>query len=78
MFRLGLKSLVKDGSNMSLSELVCRILEQLPSTPSEDLESDTVEFKEFSSENALHNSRDLCPVGCLESIFVTRVCGCAA
>jgi len=46
---------------MGLSEHVCEILDQVPNGPSDDLESDTVEFKEFGSENALHTSREISP-----------------
>jgi ATP-dependent DNA helicase RecG len=35
------------------------IFAALKNTPSERLESDRLEFKEFQSEQALHNARDL-------------------
>jgi predicted HTH transcriptional regulator len=35
------------------------ILEILKSTPSEDIESESVEFKNYQSEKSLHNSKDL-------------------
>jgi len=35
------------------------ILAALKDTPSERLESDSIEFKEYRSENALHNAKDL-------------------
>lgn len=35
------------------------ILNQLKTTPSENLESDTLEFKLYASENAMHNAKDL-------------------
>jgi predicted HTH transcriptional regulator len=36
-----------------------RVLDLLDHTPSESLESDTLEFKCYSSESALHNAKDL-------------------
>lgn len=44
---------------MALSDQVIQILEQLETTPSEGLESDTLEFKHYSANSALHNSKDL-------------------
>ena len=36
-----------------------QLLDRLCQEPSEALESDTVEFKHYSSEGALHNAKDL-------------------
>src|SRR5438046_6035985 len=36
-----------------------QLLDRLGQEPSESLESDTLEFKHYSSEAALHNARDL-------------------
>jgi len=44
---------------MILSERVCEILDQVPNGPSDKLENDEVEFKEYSTENALHNDKKL-------------------
>ena len=40
-------------------DLVSRILDAVRVQPSEALESETLEFKEYSSESALHNAKDL-------------------
>jgi ATP-dependent DNA helicase RecG len=44
---------------MGLRGLVCGILDQVPNGPSDDLESDKVEFKKYSTENAFHNDKKL-------------------
>ncbi len=44
---------------MALSDQVLQILERLETSPSESLESDILEFKHYSSNNALHNAKDL-------------------
>lgn len=44
---------------MNLDSIITSILNDVKSVPSESLESDTIEFKEYSSENALHNAKDL-------------------
>ncbi len=44
---------------MNINSIVSSILIDAENTPSENLESDTVEFKEYSSDKALHNSKDL-------------------
>ena len=44
---------------MTLEEAVIDVLSRVPLGSSDGLESDTLEFKEYSSETALHNSRDL-------------------
>lgn len=35
------------------------LFESIRSAPSEEFESESIEFKEFASENALHNSKEL-------------------
>ena len=40
-------------------DITTKILQAVKNSPSEELESDTVEFKEYSSERALHNSKEL-------------------
>ena len=44
---------------INLDSTINSILVAVKSTPSESLESDTIEFKEYSSERALHNAKDL-------------------
>jgi len=44
---------------MNTEEQINILLNRLLSEPSESLESDVLEFKSFSSETALHNSKDL-------------------
>jgi len=44
---------------MRLEEVVIEVLNRVPLRPSDDLESDTIEFKEYGSEAALHNAKDL-------------------
>lgn len=44
---------------MNFDLIITSILDDVKNTPSENLESDTIEFKEYSSENALHNAKDL-------------------
>lgn len=45
--------------NAETRERLETILEQVKTRPSEDLESDTVEFKVYSSENAMHGANEL-------------------
>jgi len=44
---------------VSIEDDVAALLACVGSHPSEELESETVEFKEYSSEHALHNAKDL-------------------
>lgn len=44
---------------MHLIEDIAIILTKVKHTPSEELESDEIEFKEYSSETALHNAKEL-------------------
>lgn len=44
---------------MNLNSTINAILTSVKTTPSEKIESETIEFKEYSSENALHNAKDL-------------------
>ena len=46
-------------TKMNYQVTVPPILTALKDTPSERLESDSLEFKEYASENALHNAKDL-------------------
>jgi len=41
------------------TESIIRIFDQVSTAPSEAIESDTIEFKNYQSEDALHNSKDL-------------------
>ena len=38
---------------------ILTILSRVKAEPSDKIESETIEFKEFSSESALHNSKEL-------------------
>lgn len=44
---------------MDLDSYITSILSDVENTPSENLESDTIEFKEYSTEKSLHNSKEL-------------------
>ncbi|MCI5165919.1 MAG: hypothetical protein D3903_07450 [Candidatus Electrothrix sp. GM3_4] len=44
---------------MDLNSHITSILRNVENNPSENLESDIVEFKEYSSEKSLHNSKEL-------------------
>ncbi len=44
---------------MTIRDQVIALLAQAEHTPSDSLETDTVEFKHYASENALHNAKDL-------------------
>ncbi len=44
---------------MSTTTQITHLLDSLSQEPSESLESDILEFKHYSSENALHNAKDL-------------------
>ena len=44
---------------MDIQETVIALFQKVQNTPSQNLESDTIEFKCYSSENALHNAKDI-------------------
>lgn len=44
---------------MKQADTIITILNAIKQTPSESFESDTIEFKEYSSEKSLHNAKDL-------------------